>query len=167
MLAVALAVIVAVAGADQLIKAWITREFALYEERPFLHIGDWDILHLHYVENTGSAFSSFSGQRLLLVTVTILGIAVCGWLLCRHARGKPLAFWSLTMIIGGACGNLIDRLFRGGAVVDYLDVQLFDFAIFNFADCFVTVGTLLLMIYILFVMDRKDTNAKGDADGTA
>ena len=52
-------------------------------------------------------------------------------------------------------------------MVDYLDVQLFDFAIFNFADCFVTVGTLLLMIYILFVMDRKDTNAKGDADGTA
>ena len=74
MLAVALAVIVAVAGADQLIKAWITREFALYEERPFLHIGDWDILHLHYVENTGSAFSSFSGQRLLLVTVTVLAV---------------------------------------------------------------------------------------------
>ena len=59
------------------------------------------------------------------------------------------------MIIGGGVGNMIDRIFHGGAVVDYLDVQLFNFAVFNFADCFVTVGTALLFVYILFFMDKK------------
>ena len=56
----------------------------------------------------------------------------------------------LTLIISGGLGNIIDRLFRGGRVVDYLDLQLFDFAIFNFADCCVTIGAALLLIYILF-----------------
>ncbi|MDE5564835.1 MAG: signal peptidase II, partial [Oscillospiraceae bacterium] len=57
--------------------------------------------------------------------------------------------------LGGGFGNKLDRIFTDGAVVDYLDVQLFDFAIFNFADCFVTVGTALLFIYILFFMNKK------------
>ena len=60
------------------------------------------------------------------------------------------------MILGGAIGNMIDRIFRGGAVIDYLDVQLFNFAIFNFADCFITVGTALLAVYILFFMEKDD-----------
>ena len=68
------------------------------------------------------------------------------------------------MILGGAVGNLIDRVFRGGAVVDYLDVQLFQFAIFNFADCFITVGTVLLAVYILFFMDRDDKRLKAAAE---
>ena len=64
------------------------------------------------------------------------------------------------MILGGALGNMIDRIFHGGLVVDYLDLQLFQFAVFNFADCFVTVGTVLLMIYILFFMDKENKNDK-------
>ena len=148
---------------DQLIKAWITANFQLYEERPFLQIGSLDILHLRYIENTGSAFSSFSGQRVLLLTVTGIAMAVCIFLLVRYAlRGRPLLFWSLTMIIGGGIGNMIDRIFHSGAVVDYLDLQLFRFAVFNFADCFVTVGTALLFVYILFFMDKKKP-APGDA----
>ena len=156
MLIIACVCILAIAGLDQLIKAWITANFQLYEERPFLHIGSLDIMHLKYIENTGSAFSSFSGQRVLLLTVTGIATVVCIFLLVRYAlKGRPLLFWSLTMIIGGGIGNMIDRIFHGGAVIDYLDLQLFDFAIFNFADCFVTVGTALLFIYILFFMDKK------------
>lgn len=59
------------------------------------------------------------------------------------------------LVIGGALGNMYDRIFRGGAVVDYLDVQLFDFAIFNFADCCVCIGTAMLFVYILFFMDKE------------
>ena len=143
-----------IALADQLIKRWIIRDFNLFEERPFLQIGSLDILHLHYIQNTGSAFSSFSGQTVLLLIITAIGVGVCVYLLVNKAKGKPLLFWSLTMILGGAIGNMIDRIFRGGAVIDYLDVQLFNFAIFNFADCFITVGTILLAVYILFFMDR-------------
>ena len=168
MLIIACVCILAIAGLDQLIKAWITANFQLYEERPFLHIGSLDIMHLKYIENTGSAFSSFSGQRVLLLTVTGIATVVCIFLLVRYAlKGRPLLFWSLTMIIGGGIGNMIDRIFHGGAVVDYLDVQLFNFAVFNFADCFVTVGTALLFIYILFFMDKKKPAAQETPEAPA
>ena len=156
MLIIAAIAVVLIALADQLIKLWIIGNFQLYEERPFLQLGSLDILHLHYIQNTGSAFSSFAGQTVLLLAVTAIGIGACLYFLVKKAKQRPLLFWSLTMIIGGAVGNLIDRVFRDGAVVDYLDVQLFNFAIFNFADCFITVGTALLAVYILFFMDRDD-----------
>jgi signal peptidase II len=159
----ALIAIVLIAGIDQLIKYWIVGSFELYEERPFLHIGSLDIMHLHYIENNGSAFSSFAGQKVLLLVVTCIGIGICTYLLIRKAKQRPLMFWSLTMIVGGAVGNLIDRIFRDGKVVDYLDVELFTFAIFNFADIFVTVGTALLAVYILFFMEKDDKRLKQPA----
>ena len=58
----------------------------------------------------------------------------------------------------------IDRIFRDGKVVDYLDVELFTFAIFNFADIFVTVGTALLAVYILFFMEKDDKRLKAPAE---
>ena len=167
MLIIAALCIIAIVGVDQLIKSWLIDEFVLQEERPFLQIGNLDILHLHYIENNGSAFSSFAGHRVLLLLFTSVSIIVCCYILCRYAhKGRPLLFWSLIMVIGGGLGNMIDRIFREGLVVDYLDVQLFDFAIFNFADCFVTVGTVLLFIYILFFMNKKsEKKKKGAADG--
>ena len=160
MLILALVAVVLIAGIDQLIKFWIVGNFALYDERPFLQIGSLDILHLHYIQNTGSAFSSFAGQTALLLIVAGIGIGVCSYILVNKAKKRPMLFWSLTMILGGAVGNLIDRIFRHGAVVDYLDVQLFDFAIFNFADCFITVGTAVLAVYILFFMEKDDKRLK-------
>ena len=160
MLIFALIAIVLIAGIDQLIKFWIVGNFALYDERPFISIGSLDILHLHYIQNNGSAFSSFAGQTVFLLVITVIGIAACTYVLVKKSRERPLLFWSLTMILGGAVGNLIDRIFRGGAVVDYLDVQLFRFAIFNFADCFITVGTVLLAVYVIFFMDKDDKRLK-------
>lgn len=160
MLLLALIAVILIAGTDQIIKLWIVGNFELYDERPFLQIGSLDILHLHYIQNTGSAFSSFAGQTVLLLIVSGIGIGVCTYLLVNKAKNRPLLFWSLTMILGGAVGNLIDRIFRHGAVVDYLDVQLFNFAIFNFADCFITVGTAVLAVYILFFMEKDDKRLK-------
>ncbi|MBQ9695009.1 MAG: signal peptidase II, partial [Oscillospiraceae bacterium] len=89
-----------------------------------------------------------------------LGTFAAAYLLVKYGRRRPVLFWCLTAIIGGGIGNMIDRIFRGGLVVDYLDVQLFEFAVFNFADCFVTVGTIVLMIYILFFMDKHEKRLK-------
>lgn len=155
MLILALLVILALAGTDQLIKNWIVQNFDLYQEKEFLKIGSLDIFHLHFIENTGSAFSSFSGQRVLLLLVTAVGMGICTYLLIRYGKTNKLLYWSLVMILGGALGNMIDRIARDGAVVDYLDLQLFDFAVFNFADCFVCIGTALLMIYILFFTEKE------------
>ncbi|MBR1529066.1 MAG: signal peptidase II [Oscillospiraceae bacterium] len=163
MLILALLVILAIAGADQLIKYWIVQNFELYQEKDFLKIGNLDIMHLHYIENTGSAFSSFAGHTIFLLIVTAVGMGACIYGLVRYGKKNKVLFWSLVMILGGALGNMIDRIFRSGAVVDYLDLKLFNFAVFNFADCFVTVGTILLMIYILFFSDKDTEKEKEKA----
>lgn len=72
----------------------------------------------------------------------------------------------MTLIVSGGIGNIIDRIFRGGLVVDYLDVQLFDFAVFNFADCCVTIGAVLLLIYIIF-FDKGSNIKKAESGETS
>ncbi len=169
MLIISALCIIAIAGIDQFIKMWVMSNMRLYEERDFWKIGNLDIMHLRYIENTGSAFSSFSGQRAFLLIITIIGIGICSYFLIKTRKErKPLLHTSLTMILGGAVGNMIDRIFHGGAVVDYLDVQLFNFAIFNFADCFITVGTIILAIHILFFMedDKKPEQKEVSNDNT-
>ena len=79
MLILALVLILAIAGVDQLIKSYILENFSLYQEKDFLKIGNLDIMHLKYIENDGSAFSSFSGQRVLLLVVTTVGMIVCSY----------------------------------------------------------------------------------------
>lgn len=154
MLIVALVLICVIAGIDQLIKMYIVENFVLYQEQPFLQIGSLDIMHLRFIENDGSAFSSFSGQTLFLLIVTTIGTLACIYILICYSKDSKLLYTSLVLILGGALGNMIDRIFRHGRVIDYLDLQLFDFAVFNLADCFVTVGTVLLTVYILFFMDK-------------
>lgn len=159
MLIVAAIVTIVLVVIDQLIKNWAVAELMPIGEMDFLRIGDLDIMHLTYVENTGSAFGSLAGQRLILIAVSLLGIVACSYVLVRHAKKKPFLYWSLVLVIAGAAGNLYDRIFRGGAVVDYLDVQLFEFAVFNFADCLVCIGTAMLFVYILFFMDKQPKTA--------
>ncbi len=107
------------------------------------------VFHWTYAENTGAAFSMLRGQTVLL---TVLPMAVClvlAYLLIRKRVDHPLGFWALVMILGGAVGNLIDRIVRG-FVVDFIDVRIINFAIFNVADIFVTVGAGLLIVYLIF-----------------
>lgn len=68
------------------------------------------------------------------------------------------------LILAGGIGNLIDRLFRGGSVIDYLDVRLFSFAVFNFADCCVVVGVILFAIYLFFFDGKKKSAEQKEAD---
>ncbi len=162
MLIIAAIVIVLLVVIDQVIKFWAVAELKPVGEMPFLQIGDLDILHLTYLENTGSAFSSFAGQRAFLLIVTTAGILACLYVLICHARQRPFLFWSLVLVLGGGLGNMYDRIFREGAVVDYLDLQLFTFPVFNFADCCVTIGTAMLFIFILFLMDRQKPVQEAD-----
>lgn len=141
--------------ADQALKYWAVHVLRARESMDFLRIGSLDILGLRYLENTGAAFGSFAGMRWVLIGVTAVLCGVCIVLLHRHAKDSRLLQVSLTLIIAGGIGNMIDRLFRGGAVVDYLEVRLFRFAIFNFADCCVVIGVAILLIYLVFFSDRK------------
>lgn len=118
------------------------------------------VLHLTYLENRGAAFGMMNGKISLLaiITIFVIGILVA-LILLKRVKSKFL-IWSLSLIIGGGIGNLIDRLARG-FVVDYIDVRLINFAVFNFADCCVVIGTILVMFYILF-LDKSTTKQGGE-----
>ncbi len=107
------------------------------------------VFKLSYVENFGAAFGIFQDMRYVFIVLTVLIVFFLFWLL-KDAKTKSRIFKTgITLMITGAVGNFIDRVFLG-YVVDFLDFYLIDFPVFNVADCFVCVGAGLLIIYYLF-----------------
>ncbi len=144
---------------DQLIKVWVIDNLKEQPSMDFIAFGNTKILNLTYLENDGALFGSFSGMRWILIIVTIALMVFCGYYMYKHVNEK-LTVISMTLIISGGIGNLIDRLFRDGKVVDYFDVQFMDFAIFNFADCCVVIGVILLVIQTFFIDLKKDSKTE-------
>ena len=106
------------------------------------------VLALNYTENTGMAFSLFSGRAWLLGVVSAVCI-IGGWLTLRKYQ---LGAWSKVgamLMLGGAVGNMIDRFLRG-YVVDMFEALFVQFAIFNVADVALTVGTALMAVSLIF-----------------
>lgn len=118
----------------------------------------WDgVFELLYWENRGAAFGILEGRQTFFfaVAMAVFGFALYAMakLPCR-ARYVPMEA-CLALIMAGAAGNLIDRVFQG-YVVDFLYVKLINFPIFNVADCCVTVGTaLLLALFLWFYSDEE------------
>ncbi len=112
------------------------------------------LLGFHYVENTGAAFGMMKNFRWGFIIISTVAIAAIIFFLIKNRRTvPPFLGISLSMIAGGGIGNQIDRIFYG-YVVDFLEFQFIDFAVFNIADCFVTVGAVLVIIDMLFI-DRN------------
>ena len=110
------------------------------------------VFQLHYLENTGMAFGLFKNQQLFFYIMTaVILLAVVFFFVKTPAEKRyvPILL-CFTLIAGGAVGNLIDRASQK-YVVDFLYFSLIDFPVFNVADCFVTVGCILLMIFFIFV----------------
>ncbi len=111
------------------------------------------LFNLVYFKNTGAAFGLFSSggffAKLFLVVVTGAALVVLGFLL-RECKGTNATF-ALSLIVGGAIGNLIDRL-RFGAVVDFLDLHIgsLHWPAFNVADSAITVGVGLTIWFMYF-----------------
>ena len=105
------------------------------------------VLALTYAENTGMAFSLFSGRSWLLGIVSA-GCILAGWLILRRVRLGMLSRTAAMLMLGGAVGNMIDRFLRG-FVVDMFEFLFMDFAIFNVADAALTVGTALMAVSLL------------------
>lgn len=104
-------------------------------------------MRLAYAENTGMAFSLFSGRAWVLGLVSA-GCIVAGWLVLRRYRLGTASRIAAMLMLGGAAGNLIDRVLRG-YVVDMFEVLFVDFAIFNVADAALTVGAVLMALTML------------------
>lgn len=136
---------------DQLVKLWALS--ALVGTSSVVVIPG--VLQLTYVENRGAAFGILQGRVGILSIITLIVLVAAIVALLMGKFKNKLVIWSVGLIIAGGAGNLIDRMYRG-FVVDYFDITpLFNFPVFNFADCCVVVGTIMLMIYLLFFEGRK------------
>jgi signal peptidase II len=136
---------IAIVALDQTSKAAASARLFLGDPVPVLG----DVVRLTLVHNTGAAFGLFPGSRLPFIVVSILAISVVLYLFTRDAyRGAPQRLL-LGCILGGAIGNLMDRV-RLGWVVDFIDVGVGTarWPVFNVADSAVTVGVILLAWYL-------------------
>lgn len=138
---------------DQWSKVWIVNTLAEARDIPVID----GVLHWHYAENTGAAFSMMNDVDWFPVLVAIIaGLVAIFALIYVFTRKHKMHFLeiiSIGLIIGGAIGNQIDRL-RFGYVLDFIYVKLINFAIFNIADAALVVGAILLSVYILFIHDK-------------
>ena len=136
-------------AADQAVKYYVVTHLALYESAPLLP----GLVELYYIRNTGGGFSILTGHTWLLTLLTAAVMVVVAVLLVRRTVPHPLAMWTLTAILGGGLGNLIDRV-RLGYVVDMFNFQFMRYPVFNVADILVVCGTIGFAAYYLLLHDR-------------
>ena len=132
-----------VALLDQLFKHWVVRAIPLRETMDLIP----GVIGLTQLHNYGAAFGIFSGMRWELVGVKVLCIFILIFILLRYNEGF-FATLGLGAVLGGAVGNLIDRVFHG-YVVDMFELQFINFAVFNIADIFITVGGITFVIFYI------------------
>ncbi|BBE40440.1 signal peptidase II [Streptococcus dysgalactiae] len=128
-------------GLDQFSKYWIVSHIELGQIKPFIP----GIVSLTYLQNNGAAFSMLQNQQWFFVIMTILVIGYAIYYVMTH---RQLTIWkqlALLLIISGGIGNFIDRL-RLSYVIDMVHLDIIDFAIFNVADAYLTLGVILLVV---------------------
>ena len=153
--------IVLCVAADQAVKYYVVSHLALYESAP-LAPGFVELLH---IRNTGGGFSILAGHTWVLTVLTAAMMAVIAAALVKKYFSHPLAMWTLTAILGGGLGNLIDRV-RLGYVVDMFHFQFINYPVFNVADILVVCGTIGFAAYYLLLHDRKEKDhGAGQTDG--
>lgn len=142
---------------DQLTKYFTVQNIDLYEVVEFIP----NVVSLTYIRNTGAAFSILEGQMWFFYIVTVVVAAGLIYYMYTEARENKILGFLLSLILAGAIGNFIDRLFLQ-YVVDMIKLEFIDFAIFNVADSYLTVGVILLLIYTVY--DERKTLKENNGD---
>ncbi|HEX4870853.1 MAG TPA: signal peptidase II [Nevskiaceae bacterium] len=145
---------------DQVSKQWVVKTLAWFDVRPVL-----PHLNLVHLKNTGAAFSMLSEAPPLFFVVIGVGVSLgILWWLRRNPVGQTRVAAALAFIMGGALGNVIDRVTRGH-VVDFIDfyVGSWHFAAFNIADMAISLGAGLLILDMLIEMRDERRRASGKA----
>jgi len=147
-----------VVALDQTSKFWVRSHLDLGEIVPL--VGPLSLVH---VRNTGSAFGLFANQAFLLTLIAVVGLVTVLLFYRYLSRSSLLGSVALGLVFGGAIGNLIDRV-RFGYVTDFVDVRLWDdfhWPAFNVADSAITVGTIVLVIFIFWSLRKGDGSSSG------
>ena len=148
---------------DQLTKYGILQLFeGRIEDIPLIN----GVLSLYHVNNDGAGFSIFSGQTTFLIILTTAFIIFITYLLLARKFESKLTDYAFCLVLSGGIGNLIDRIFRNGQVVDFIKTDFIDFPIFNVADICITIGAGLLILYFILDMikemkEKKEQNING------
>ena len=135
--------------ADQAVKFAVRANIELGESVPFIPY----VMDLTYVQNTGAAFSILRQHTWLLTLTSLVVVLVMCWLIVKGFFKNALGRWAAVLVLAGGMGNLIDRAMFG-FVTDMFQTVFMDFAIFNVADCCITVGAALLFLYVLLYVGR-------------
>ena len=151
--------IVLIVAFDQITKYFASLKLADGSVAKFIP----GVVQFRYAENTGMAFSMLSGARWVFVALTFAVCVGAFYYLFSNKCKSLWLYWSIGVVVSGGIGNLIDRA-RFGYVVDFIDLQFMDFAVFNFADILVTVGAFALMFYVIadIFRDRKKSGEKNE-----
>ena len=155
-------IVFAIVVVDQIVKWWVVRDLPPYTP---VDVMAWlrPVLSFTYVKNTGASFGMFPNMNAVLAVLSAVVLILMA--LFRHTI--PSEVWivhvALGLVMGGALGNLIDRVTRG-YVVDFLDVNFWPFAtwpVFNVADSAIVVGVTILLIdsFFLHHLERATADA--------
>lgn len=140
---------------DQWVKYWITVNLPLGEGMAFLP----GFMELRTVHNYGAAWSSFSGQRWVLVIVTSFIVLAVVFVLARRIVRHPFGVAACFLILSGGIGNIIDRV-RLGYVVDMFNFLFVEYPVFNVADICVVTGSVMGTVYYMFLYEKYDKKGR-------
>ena len=152
MLLIDVVVMLVLLGLDQL-----TKYLAIINLKNHPAVVLWDgVLELNYLENRGSAFGMLQNQKFFILFIGVVFLAVILFFLFKLPEEKKFCTVHilLSAIVAGGVGNMIDRL-RFDYVVDFISFVLIHFPIFNVADCYIVVATIVLFLLFLFVFEEK------------
>lgn len=158
-----LVIIVVLSAIDQLIKFAVVKNIEIDEVINVIRFGSHDIFSLTHITNDGAAWSMMSGKTWFLIGLPVAVIIAALVYMYRKRSGSKLQLVSLSLIIAGGIGNLIDRI-RIKEVVDYILFEPVDFPIFNFADICVVIGATLFCIYIIFIEGKGQKNKSSESE---
>ena len=144
--------------ADQVTKYFVTVNMTLATMSPMPESIEFipGLIDFVYIHNKGGAWGMMQGQTWFLLSVTMIVMLICIAMLIKYGLKNKLLFWSLSLVLSGGLGNMIDRIFRNGNVVDFIHLHFMpDFPIFNVADCCVVIGAGLLILYFVFDLIKE------------
>ena len=123
-----------------------TKYLILYNKKLFIN-KDFLLFKLDFVKNYGAAFNIFSGSRIFLSLISIFFAIILIYLIFRKNTLLPFNLYSYSFILGGTIGNGIDRIYRG-FVVDFINLNIINFPVFNLADISINIGFIFLLFNI-------------------
>jgi len=128
-----------------------TKYLIFYNKKLFIN-KDFILFKLDFVKNYGAAFNIFSGSRVFLSLISIFFSILLIYLIFRKNTSNSLDLYSYSFILGGTIGNGLDRIYRG-FVVDFINLNIINFPVFNIADISINIGFIFL-IYNIFKNNR-------------